>query len=300
MPRNRDDDYEDPVERDPDARNRPGPQPTTPSGYHDPVFVGYAADGKAIYEQQGTLIYGGSGNWSPWFGDRSELSPTQDRAGTKPPQTTTPPPGGSGGGSAPSPFTAPGPFQAPAMLNLGGPSGLSYIPPQPQFNVPRYEKPPAFSYDKFNAPTAESIFNDPGYQVREERGRNAMETAASARGVLNDSGTLKSLIDYGQNSASQEYQNVWNRDFNAWNTGFNNALNAYATNYGTQYADPYKAEYQGYMDTVVNPTMQSWQTLASAGQHQNDMNYLNAWNSYVQDEDIFRDRRNTALNWWGQ
>jgi hypothetical protein len=80
MPRTRDDDPYDPTDRGSPAPA--DPDYPTPPGYHDPVLVGYAPDGTAVYEQQGQLITGGSGNWSPWTGDRASLTDhTEPRGG---------------------------------------------------------------------------------------------------------------------------------------------------------------------------------------------------------------------------
>lgn len=55
---------------------------------------------------------------------------------------------------------------------------------------------------------------DPGYQFRMSEGMKAIERSAAARGGLNSGATLKALTRYGQDVASQEYQNAYNR-FNA-------------------------------------------------------------------------------------
>lgn len=55
---------------------------------------------------------------------------------------------------------------------------------------------------------------DPGYQFRLEEGKKALEGSAAAKGMLNSSGTMKSLMRYGQGLASQEYGNAYNREFN--------------------------------------------------------------------------------------
>lgn len=67
------------------------------------------------------------------------------------------------------------------------------------------------------------IANDPGYQFRMQQGQQALERSASARGMLNSGGALKSLARYSQGVASDEYQNAWNRN-NADNTGRFNRL----------------------------------------------------------------------------
>jgi hypothetical protein len=84
-----------------------------------------------------------------------------------------------------------------------------------------------FSYDKFTAPTDVTEQNDPGFQFRQQQGQQAIERSASSRGVLGGGGTLKDLENYSQGLASQEYQNVWNRAFTDWGTGYNNALSQY-------------------------------------------------------------------------
>lgn len=52
---------------------------------------------------------------------------------------------------------------------------------------------------------------DPGYAARLKLGTDAIERSAAARGGLLSGGTAKALSDYGQNFASQEYQNVYDR-----------------------------------------------------------------------------------------
>jgi hypothetical protein len=48
-----------------------------------------------------------------------------------------------------------------------------------------------------------------------------LERSGAARGVTNTGGTLKNILDYGQQAASQEYGNVYNRAAGAW--GMNEA-----------------------------------------------------------------------------
>lgn len=55
---------------------------------------------------------------------------------------------------------------------------------------------------------------DPGYAFRLAQGQKALESSAAARGGLLSGGTGKALLGYGQEAASQEYGNAYNR-FNA-------------------------------------------------------------------------------------
>ena len=52
---------------------------------------------------------------------------------------------------------------------------------------------------------------DPGYAFRLSEGQKALERSAAARGGLISGGALKAAAGYGQNMASQEYQNAFNR-----------------------------------------------------------------------------------------
>jgi hypothetical protein len=60
-----------------------------------------------------------------------------------------------------------------------------------------------FGMDKFQA--------DPGYAFRMAEGMKALERSAAARGGLLSGATLKGTQRYGQDLASQEYQNAFNR-----------------------------------------------------------------------------------------
>jgi hypothetical protein len=162
--------------------------------------------------------------------------------------------GGSGKAGAQPPTLAN--FQAPPMLDLGGPPGLSYLPPAPNFTAPQ-----------FRAPSVGDALNNPGYQFRLQQGEDALQGWAAARGTLNDSSTAKSLIDYGQAAGAQGYADVWNRDFSQ-----------------------FQANSANWLGGTVNPGMQAWQTTAAAGEFQNNQNYLNAWNDFI-------NKQNNA-KWW--
>jgi hypothetical protein len=60
-----------------------------------------------------------------------------------------------------------------------------------------------FGVEQFNA--------DPGYQFRMSEGLKALERSASARGILSSGQTLKDITRFGQDTASQEYQNAFTR-----------------------------------------------------------------------------------------
>jgi hypothetical protein len=80
------------------------------------------------------------------------------------------------------------------LLGLGG-----------DVKAPEYGKYATAEYgaDKFTA--------DPGYAFRMSEGMKALERSAAARGGLLSGATLKGTQRYGQDLASQEYQNAFNR-----------------------------------------------------------------------------------------
>ena len=52
---------------------------------------------------------------------------------------------------------------------------------------------------------------DPGYAFRQSEGMKALERSAAARGGLLSGSTMKGIQRFGQDLASQEYQNAFNR-----------------------------------------------------------------------------------------
>jgi len=72
----------------------------------------------------------------------------------------------------------------------------------------QYPTAAAPSYTPFGTPQFQT---DPGYNFRMAEGMKALERSAAARGLLQSGGTLKGIQQYGQNLASDEYQNAFNR-----------------------------------------------------------------------------------------
>lgn len=84
---------------------------------------------------------------------------------------------------------------------------------------------------QFTAPTGLTEQNDPGYQARLALGTQAMQQSAAARGSLLTGGTAQALDQLGQDYASNEYNNVYNRALNTYATNYN----AYNQNQANQY-----------------------------------------------------------------
>lgn len=66
--------------------------------------------------------------------------------------------------------------------------------------------------DEFKKDFTMSDFQqDPGYAFRMAEGQKALERSAAAKGGLNSGGTMKALARYGQDYASNEFNNAYNR-----------------------------------------------------------------------------------------
>lgn len=94
--------------------------------------------------------------------------------------------------------------------------------------------------------TMSDFQKDPGYDFRMQEGMKAIERSAAARGGLNSGATLKSISRYGQDFASNEYSNAYNR-FNSdrdrrWNrlsslAGIGQTANSQVAQAGQNYAN---------------------------------------------------------------
>jgi hypothetical protein len=145
-----------------------------------------------------------------------------------------PPAPGAGAPGAGTPEYAPPQFDGPYAPDY------SFYEGAPGFDAPRFTPPPAFT-----APTGDQVLNEPGYEFRKGEGERGIKAFASHLGALRTGGTIKDLLKYNQNFASQEYGNVYNR-----------AADTYRTNYGVS-RDVFDRTYQGAKDAFA-PALQDW------------------------------------------
>jgi len=125
----------------------------------------------------------------------------------------------------------------------GGTAG-AYTPPEFKafdagrfnYNAPRVDRIAAMQLSE--RPDFQFQFNqaeDPGAQVREKRGMQALQNSAAARGNLLTGATAKALQDYGQESASQEYQASYQRALQNYNTNLGKEFGTFDRNWGAQF-----------------------------------------------------------------
>lgn len=131
---------------------------------------------------------------------------------------------------------------------------------------------------------------DPGYNFRLNEGLKALDRTAAARGGLLSGSALKGAERYGQDVASQEYQNAYNR----YQTNRANKLNPlqslagqgqttantlgtlgsdYASNVGSNYMNAANARASGYIGSA-NAWSNALGTAANAYGQQNTLNRI--------------------------
>lgn len=146
--------------------------------------------------------------------------------------------GGGGGGGGYGGYSA-------ASTGYGGETGTAG--PLPQFNAPT-----------FTPPTAAEAFNDPGYQFALQQGEQQLQQSAAAKGTLRTGGTLKDILDYGQQAATQQYGNVYNRAANTFGINYQGAKDEFAPQYGG-WSTMYGGDLQKYLQ-AQNAALSQWST----------------------------------------
>jgi len=165
--------------------------------------------------------------------------------------------GGKYGGG---PIISPTPIGVKAPGTPGSPIPVKGVPQQPvgQPGVASGQLQPFAPWtEKFTAPTAATEQNDPGYQFRLSQGTKALQNSAAARGDLLSGNTLRDITQYGQDYASNEYQNVYNRALQ----GYQQNYNIYENNQANQWNR--LAALSGIGQTAVNQLNSAGQNAAS-------------------------------------
>lgn len=125
----------------------------------------------------------------------------------------------------------------------------SYLAPfTGQFQSPGQANIPDFGgFSSFTQPTGADVQADPSYQFRFDQAMQGMTNNKAAQGLFNSGGTLYDLGNLASNFASEDYSNVWNRDYNLWNQDNSNKLAAFGANQGTS-NEAYNRAWQQYLN----------------------------------------------------
>lgn len=125
--------------------------------------------------------------------------------------------------------------------------------------------------------TMADFMKDPGYQFRMDEGLKALERSAIGRGQLNSGRTMKALNRYGQDYASNEFQNAYNRFNNDRDQRFNKMASlagigqtatSQLVNAGGQYGQNVANNQIGYGNAVAANNIaqqQMWYNLLGQG-----------------------------------
>lgn len=195
---------------------------------------------------------------------RAGVSNTDEARAAGAPASAAPPPGaGPSPGAVGSLYGPFGPFQGRFQPLQGTPTQWAQIPQAPQWrDIPR-----------FNAPTMEQAKADPGYAFGLQQGEQALTQDKAQQGLLYGGGTLKDILAWGQNYATQRYNDVYNRQ-----------RDQYMLNAQNQYILPYQAQ------------MQQWQTLVPTAQRQNEFLSNQQYQRWLQEFNMWNSNRNYALD----
>ena len=167
-------------------------------------------------------------------------------------------------------------------------------------DVPEYRGPDRpdfgkFEYDawqapdEFKAPTMEEAQAAPGFQMRMEQGRKALEASAAAKGMSRSGQTHTDLIDYGQRMGELGYQDVYGRRAGEHQQRRGELERDYQTGYGTardiygigrqNLSDLYGMERQEARDRWA-PQFAQWQKRQDFGQRRDELDYSRKWDEY--------------------
>jgi len=246
-----DEDYNYWVPKIQEGLAKPGSDPASVVNYFNQRMIDPPGQGSNSGPSGGGGAGGGSFDafhYDPSQNPTPFQSPSQVPGTFQPPNTTAQPFNGTAPLGSPQQFQNPGSYTpgqvTPQQVQAGAVSAPGTITPQ------QVQGPGALSAQQLSAPgtfagpTAADLSADPSYKFRFDQGINALDSSAAASGNARSGGHYQDLINYGQNAASQEYQNVYNRAANTYGTnlnaniattGANNAANANAYGLTNQY-----------------------------------------------------------------
>lgn len=150
---------------------------------------------------------------------------------------------------------------APNVLNSGATSVLGQFKPSSAV----LQNGATSVLGQFAAPTGVTEQNDPGYQFRLQQGQQALERSAAAGGAATGGAALKAAQRYGQDYASNEYDNVYKRELGTYQQNYND-LTADSSNAYNQGLSTYQQNYNG-LTNDANNTYNRLATFMNNGQN---------------------------------
>ena len=193
---------------------------------------------------------------------------------------------------------------------------LPQYPGVPDYRGPERPELPTFDYEKwqppdeFKAPTIAEAQAAPGFQMRMDQGRKALEASAASKGMLRSGQTYTDLMDYGQKMGEMGYQDVYGRRVGEHQQRRGELERDYATGYGVA-KDVYGAERKNILDLFglerdeardrYAPQFKEWEAETRAAELDRDWERKRDWDEYRIAEDrwerdYWRDRWGTAYD----
>ena len=129
------------------------------------------------------------------------------------------------------------------------------------------------------------FFDDPSYQFRMDQGVKALDRSAAASGNIRSGAQDKALLNYGQNLASTEYGNAFNRALTTYNTNMSKQQSL--AGIGQSATNAVASMGQNTANNISNNTMSSTNSInalnqnAANAQAQNYTNMANIGNQAV-------------------
>lgn len=219
-----------------------------------------------------------------------------------PDPTPTPSPTGGGdpiswgdGGLPMGPLVQgfPGTFQAPEF-GVAAKRLSDLIGPAPAFTPPDIPTIDPFSYEDYTPTTGAHVFGDPSFGFRKHIGEDALLKNRAARGLLRSGGTLKDLLAYNQNFASQEFGNVDARRFRDYQTGRGNALEGWRANTDTTLRR--SGMDQDRARAMYEPQLFEWTRKGDLMTRAEDKARDDAFQEFQTDYDIFRNTQRDVFD----
>jgi hypothetical protein len=129
----------------------------------------------------------------------------------------------------------------------------------------------------------------PGFQMRMEQGRKALEASAAAKGMSRSGQQYTDLMNYGQRMGEMGYQDVYGRRLGEHQQRRGELERDYQTGYGTardiygigrqNLADLYGYERQEARDQWA-PKFAQWQKRQDYDQRRDELDYSRKWDEY--------------------
>jgi hypothetical protein len=152
--------------------------------------------------------------------------------------------------------------------------------------APEFTGPDKFVYEDFQAPGAEGMYADRGYQFRLKQGIDALEASKANNGRFLSGETLRDIMSYGQGLASQEYDKTFGRATTTYGINRGNAADMWDRSMMLEQARH-------------APKQATWEARTGAGINRDNMEFDRDWQQdiYWNDDQFRRESARSDDEW---